>query len=678
MADEGVGVKLGEAHVEVRIPLQLLQKDLQNTRQKVEQATNGMRGGFDQVHKGVVQTTRAIFGLRGTIGNVIAAVALKEAAIASKNLADAIEDIGIKARTIGLTADQYQRIVYAARQADISTEELNAGLGIFANNLGQARAGVGPLVEAMQKIDPEFAKQIKGAKDMQDALNITAEAIGSLSQAEAKAAVARQAFGRGGLGFVRAFGEGAESMRKAGDEAKRLGQILSDEEIARGGELSDAFTEAGAKIRIQFMKALIELEPIIQQSIKSTLDLITGLRDLSTQFGDSSGVISGFIKLLGAVPYAIKGIAAAGTLTLENEADGLGLAIDAVQDKLKKLREEAAHPASFTDWAGKLQNVTAAEKELAKLRDRLGEVKGQINARDFKKGLTTETVEKPKPPGRVLTPGPTKEQLEEAQQKLREFRQKYLEETEQFTLAAQQQFDNELATYQKMLKERTITEEQFTEVRIKLAEIAAKKQKEAWEKENKALLESARTVTAGLEQAFGDFVETGKLDVREMVRSMLVELAKLQFRRGVIEPLVGGGDKAGGGLLGSLLSGQGFQFHGGGRVGAGGTPIMVNPALWANAPRFHDGLMSNEMRAILRKDETVLTPEQMGRFAGGGSTKVEVHNYSGAPVREEQSNEGGIDIRKIIIGTVNEGMASGKFDNNMRGRYGGRVQTRKT
>lgn len=679
MADEGNGAKLGEAHVEVRVPMQLLNKDLQDTRKAVEQATGNMRRGFEQVQKGVIQTTRAIFGLRGTIGNVIAAVALKEAAFAAKNLADAIEDIGIKARTIGLTADQYQRIVFAARQADIATEELNAGLGIFANNLGQARAGVGPLVDSLKKIDPEFAKQIQGAKDMNDALRITADAIGSLSQAEAKAAVARQAFGRGGLGFVRAFGEGAESLRKAGDEAQRLGQILSDEEIARGGELSDAFTEAGAAIRVQFMRALIEAEPLIRGTINFTLELAKGLKDLSDAFADAGGpigvfrdIMGGLLKVLSAAPFAIRGISDLLTTSLDEEASQLGDQIDKAQAKLKGLRDDAAKPGLFNMGSRNQWGIDTAEKDLGKLRDRLEEVNQKIKARDFKKGLTTETVEAPKPKGRVLTNLPDEKDLKEAQQKLTEFRQKYLQDTEQFTLLAQQQFDDELKKFKELQDKKLISEQEFIEVRIKLAEMSAKQIKEAWEKENKALLESARTVTAGLEDAFGQWIETGKLDVKEMVRSMLVDLAKLQFRRGVIEPLVGGGDKAGGGLLGSLLRGQGFQFHGGGTVGSGGKPMMVNPALWMGAPRLHDGLMSDEYRAILQKGETVIPKGQ------GFGTKVEVHNYSGAPVREEQSNEGGVDIRKIIIGTVNEAMGAGRFDKNMNSRYGGRVQTRKT
>lgn len=646
MAEEGIGAsKLGEAHVEVRAPTTALQKDLQRARKDTEAATGGMKKGFKDVDTAVVQSTRALLGLRGTIGTIIAIPLIQHLVGQFRQMADAVEDIGIKARTVGLSASEFQKLTYAARQADVSTEELNTALAFFAKGLGQAQAGVGPMVETLKRIDPELAKQIKTAKNMQEALNIAADAVESLSNAEDRAAVVTNLFGRSGIGMARLFGSGAEALRKFGNEAERAGQVLSDSDIEKGGKLSDSFTEAAAAINVSFKRALIEIAPILVKTIDLITQLATVLNDTS-EAGRNSRISAAKSN------------------------------IDRLNEEVLQLEERLANAQAATGMSGAIQRFATGgtEQQIQSRLKQIEELRNRII--ELSKPESTPKSDKLDPnakPGRRLAPTVDPKELSEAQQKLRDFREKYLQETEQFSLLAQQQFDNELLRFKEMLDKKLISEEEFTEVRIKMADLTARKMKEAFEKEFKDLLEAGRTVASDLESAFGQWVETGKFDVREMVRSMLVDLAKLQFRKGVIEPLVGGGSSPGGGLLGSLFSGQGFKFHGGGKVGSGGQPIMINPALWASAPRLHDGLMPDEYRAVLQKGETVIPKGQS--IAG---TKVEVHNYSGAPVREEQSNEGGVDIRKIIIGTVNEAMGAGKFDTPMRGRYGGRVQTRKT
>lgn len=62
---------------------------------------------------------------------------------------------------------------------------------------------------------------------------------------------------------------------------------------------------------------------------------------------------------------------------------------------------------------------------------------------------------------------------------------------------------------------------------------------------------------------------------------------------------------------GGLLAGI---FHGGGVVGAGGHAVRALPATtFAGAPRFHSGLKSDEMAAVLQRGERVLTASQNRR-----------------------------------------------------------------
>lgn len=90
-----------------------------------------------------------------------------------------------------------------------------------------------------------------------------------------------------------------------------------------------------------------------------------------------------------------------------------------------------------------------------------------------------------------------------------------------------------------------------------------------------------------------------------------------------------GGSAASSGVWGTILDYVGSLFH----EGTGGNGSMrrsgpsMNPALWANAPRYHTGtdgagLNANEMRAVINKGEAVLTeddPAHPLNRRGGGS-----------------------------------------------------------
>jgi hypothetical protein len=79
----------------------------------------------------------------------------------------------------------------------------------------------------------------------------------------------------------------------------------------------------------------------------------------------------------------------------------------------------------------------------------------------------------------------------------------------------------------------------------------------------------------------------------------------------------------GGAGLGGLFTGLFSLFHEGGLVGYSNTAMRsVSPAIFAGAPRFHDGLGDDEFPAILQRGERVLTANQdqrasalMGRMA---------------------------------------------------------------
>ena len=126
------------------------------------------------------------------------------------------------------------------------------------------------------------------------------------------------------------------------------------------------------------------------------------------------------------------------------------------------------------------------------------------------------------------------------------------------------------------------------------------------------------------ENAIGDFVKTGKLDFRDLVTSMIADLAKLAARRFIFGPIAN--------ALSGALGGAGGIFanilHSGGMVGAPGPGRMVPALAFATAPRMHSGgwagLRPDEVPAILQRGERVLSRREAAGYGPAGASTVNV------------------------------------------------------
>jgi hypothetical protein len=126
----------------------------------------------------------------------------------------------------------------------------------------------------------------------------------------------------------------------------------------------------------------------------------------------------------------------------------------------------------------------------------------------------------------------------------------------------------------------------------------------------------------GAEDAWVNFVTTGKVETKDLVNSVIADMARIQFRQNISGPIssaLSGGSSGGG-----FFSWLGSFFHDGGVIGRDAPTFMrpVDPGIFANAPRLHTGLASDEFPAILQKGETVIPK---GGSAQGGTQKAVVY-----------------------------------------------------
>jgi len=132
------------------------------------------------------------------------------------------------------------------------------------------------------------------------------------------------------------------------------------------------------------------------------------------------------------------------------------------------------------------------------------------------------------------------------------------------------------------------------------------------------------------ETAIGAFVKTGKLDFRDLVTSMIADLAMLAARSFILGPIANALTGALGGASGLASDLFADILHSGGTVGMAGTRRAVPALAFAGAPRMHAGgwaglkqgsgfagLRPDEVPAILQRGERVLSRREAAGYGQG-------------------------------------------------------------
>jgi hypothetical protein len=199
-----------------------------------------------------------------------------------------------------------------------------------------------------------------------------------------------------------------------------------------------------------------------------------------------------------------------------------------------------------------------------------------------------------------------------------------------------------------------------------------------------SLSTSLADITTGSKSAGAAFQNLGATVIRSLEEMLIkltivVPLAKKALQ-GALGGFFGAGGAGGGPVGGGILTGL---YHAGGTMSEPSSLRFVHPGAFDLAPRFHSGLGPGELPAILRRDESVLTPKQMAQLApayagagggGGGGTQVNITNNSGGEVKTRKRQSGGKSVIDVVVGAVGDKMASGSFDAPMQARYGNKIK----
>ena len=212
---------------------------------------------------------------RFAIAGVAAMGAVGAAVIRTTNQGDEIAKF---ARQVGIGTDALQEYEFAADRSGVSVETFRQSVGALSKRVGELQAGRGALSTLLG--DSNLARELKATTSTEEALRLVNEAIASIEDPTKKAALAAAAFSRAGLPMIRLANEGANGIADLREEAQRLGNILSGDQLRASEEFQDSITDLKAAAGGLVTQISAGLIPVLRPLVDSVTEFLVTNREV--------------------------------------------------------------------------------------------------------------------------------------------------------------------------------------------------------------------------------------------------------------------------------------------------------------------------------------------------------------------------------------------------------------
>ncbi len=374
--------------VEVDAQYSKFQKAMGDVKSQSEKAVGDIEDKFEKANP-------SFAGIENGLKRLLGGVAIGAIVGQIKSVTAEVAHMGGAAERVGLSTDDFQKLQYAIVATGGNAASAGAGLDRFSRSISEAARGSGELYQI-------FAKNNVALKDAQgnllptnELLDKAANLIGNAKNAQDRMNLSVQLFGRNaGPEMARALAQGADGLKRFGDQAEESGVVIDKELIERAKQINARFETLAMRTGVLFKEAAV-----------AGAGIISGARDLIS--GDLFGNADAIVRRIQSLSAAIKEAETEGDQSNQRKAevDGYIGQLNTLRQSLKDINAERAKAnrppilenAPATN-VGTVTNPTllpdvqdvAFQKLLERQRERIG----LLNAETQTIGLTVGEQEK--------------------------------------------------------------------------------------------------------------------------------------------------------------------------------------------------------------------------------------------------------------------------------------------
>lgn len=202
-----------------------------------------------------------------------------------KSSLDAADSLAKTSDRLGIATEALAGLRYAGELAGVSAEQMDKGLGKLSAKLAEAASGSQSAQQTFTALGLNYKELAQMAPDQ--AFAKTADAMNELGNANQRAALAQDIFGKGMGNMVNLMAGGADGLAEAAKEAEALGLSLNRVEAAKLEIAGDSITRIKSVFSGAANTIALELAPWIQTAADLFVQMGTG----TGVFGEAMGVL---------------------------------------------------------------------------------------------------------------------------------------------------------------------------------------------------------------------------------------------------------------------------------------------------------------------------------------------------------------------------------------------------
>lgn len=517
--------------------LRELQKSQRATRRAASRMQRDMQRSFRAIKRAAVAAGAALGGF--AVGGL---------AVLGRQQLKLAGELQRVADTVGFTVEEVQKFRFAAEQLNISTRQVDMGLQRFSRRIGEVAQGTGELKKTAELYNVQLRKSDGTLRDSSAILADFADIVANTADEQEQLRIAFKLFDSEGASLVRLLKSGAAGMQEFFERAEQLGVVLDEQLINNAAEADRVLNEVKQTVDADMARAIAE-------NAEAFARLGEAVGTLASWVIEKGAGIVDFFKTMGEIAGGASGFGAASDQ------------IDSQIAELERRREELTAPRPKWSFFSFMETAGAAEA----VRQQVDEIDAEIRRLEQ---LQLQVLEAPAGAPRALN------ETTDAAAPLATVLQDVSNNAEMTKLEFEAA-NMAIAAYSTASVDATIA----------LANVAA---------EQKKVDKTTQELGFTFQSAFEDAIVEGK-KLREVMQGLLKDILRIAVRRSITEPL--------GNLLGGIFS----PIFGGGQ--AAGGPVV-------GGRTYLVGEKGPELLTMGAGTSGLVTPNRQLQARSGGVTNV--------------------------------------------------------
>lgn len=223
-------------------------KALAGSEKKARDAAKALEGIGD----GAAKFGKAVGLAALAAGTAIGGLAVK--------FADTASSIADSSKRVGMSAEEYQKWKYAAKQSGIEAQTLEGLMKKQQTSFANATDGVKTQSDAYKKLEIDISKMTS-----EEGFGAVINALAGMTDETARNSIANDIFGKSYADLIPLLNEGSDGIANLRQEAVDAGSVMSNESVAAGDKFGDTIDRLKATFDGIIMRVAEKLLPLFEK-----------------------------------------------------------------------------------------------------------------------------------------------------------------------------------------------------------------------------------------------------------------------------------------------------------------------------------------------------------------------------------------------------------------------------